>query len=112
MAAVTMLYALRASPLRRHELTNPVVQTNISTFLTLFRGISNGRAIGEKGSTIIEQLGSSILTIFDEIGPPGTDLDTEFQSWFGLQTHTFPTPRPEDVVDGLVLGQGHDYRKA
>ncbi|KAL4903850.1 fungal-specific transcription factor domain-containing protein [Aspergillus multicolor] len=80
MAAVTMLYALRSSPPLRHELSKPVVQTNISTFLTLFRGISNGRAVGEKCSLIIEGLGKSILTLFDEAEPSGVDLDTEFQS--------------------------------
>ncbi|KAL4745953.1 hypothetical protein BDW72DRAFT_210859 [Aspergillus terricola var. indicus] len=101
MAAVTMLYALRSSPPLRHELSKPVVQTNILTFLTLFRGISNGRAVGEKCSAIIERLGNSILTLFDKPGPAGADLDTEFQSWFGLQTHTFPTPRPEDSVEEL-----------
>jgi hypothetical protein len=101
MAAVTMLYALRSSPPLRHELSKPVVQTNILTFLTLFRGISNGRAVGEKCSSIIERLGNSILTLFDEPDPAGADLDTEFQSWFGLQTHTFPTPRPEDPMEEL-----------
>ncbi|RDW74440.1 uncharacterized protein DSM5745_07102 [Aspergillus mulundensis] len=101
MAAVTMLYALRASPPLRHELSKPVVQTNISTFLTLFRGISNGRAVGEKCSMIIERLGKSILTLFDEAEPPGVDLDTEFQSWFGLHTHTFSTPKPDDPVGEL-----------
>lgn len=109
MAAVTMLYALRSSPPLRHELSKPVVQTNILTFLTLFRGISNGRAVGEKCSTIIERLGNSILTLFDEPGPAGVDLDTEFQSWFGLQTHTFPTPRPEDPAEELS-GQFPDVR--
>ncbi|KAL5042329.1 hypothetical protein BDW71DRAFT_147085 [Aspergillus fruticulosus] len=109
MAAVTMLYALRSSPPLRHELSKPVVQTNILTFLTLFRGISNGRAVGEKCSSIIERLGNSILTLFDDPDPAGADLDTEFQSWFGLQTHTFPTPRPEDPVEELS-GQFPDVR--
>ncbi|KAL3485153.1 fungal-specific transcription factor domain-containing protein [Aspergillus germanicus] len=109
MAAVTMLYALRSSPPLRHELSKPVVQTNILTFLTLFHGISNGRAVGEKCSSIIERLGNSILTLFDEPDPAGADLDTEFQSWFGLQTHTFPTPRSEDPVEELS-GQFPDVR--
>ncbi|KAL3456169.1 fungal-specific transcription factor domain-containing protein [Aspergillus heterothallicus] len=112
MAAVTMLYALRASPPLRHDLSKPVVQTNILTFLTLFRGISNGRVVGEKCSKIIERLGNAILTLFDEEDyPPGVELDTEFQSWFGLQTHTVPTPRPEDVTDETMgLGQFPDVR--
>lgn len=89
MAAVAMLYALRASPPLRQELTHPVVQTNIVTFLTLFRGISNGRTVGEKCSRIIERLGNSILSLFDDATVPSAEVDTEFQSWFGLQTHTF-----------------------
>ncbi|KAK1142932.1 hypothetical protein N8T08_007173 [Aspergillus melleus] len=92
MAAVTMLYALRASPPLRQELTKPVVQTNVLTFLTLFRGISNGRVVGEKCSNIVERLGNSILTLFDnELASDsavGAEVDIEFQSWFGLQTHT------------------------
>ncbi|KAL4923711.1 transcription factor domain-containing protein [Aspergillus undulatus] len=104
MAAVTMLYALRASPALRHELSKPVIQTNILTFLTLFRGISNGRAVGEKCSTIIERLGNSILTLFDEGEPLAVELDTEFQSWFGLQTHTFPTPSPGNAVGEMDHG--------
>lgn len=91
MATVAMLYALRASPPLRQELTHPVVQTNIVTFLTLFRGISNGRSVGEKCSRIIERLGNSILSLFDDATIPSAEVDTEFQSWFGLQTHTFST---------------------
>ncbi|RAL00047.1 Zn(II)2Cys6 transcription factor [Aspergillus ibericus CBS 121593] len=89
MAALTMLYALRASPPLRHELTRPVVQTNILTFLTLFRGISNGRVVGEKCSKIVERLGNCILTLFDDATAASVDVDTEFQSWFGLQSHAF-----------------------
>ncbi|KAL4963027.1 Zn(II)2Cys6 transcription factor [Aspergillus stella-maris] len=105
MAAVTMLYALRASSALRHELTKPVVQTNIFTFLTLFRGISNGRAVGEKCSSIIERLGNSILTLYDEGDPPSVELDTEFQSWFGLQTHTLPTPSPGGGMGDFATDQ-------
>ncbi|PYI16457.1 hypothetical protein BO99DRAFT_445398 [Aspergillus violaceofuscus CBS 115571] len=88
MAAVTMLYSLRASASLRQELTKPVVQTNIQTFLTLFRGICNGREVGEKCSQIVERLGNSILTLYDDTGRTDAEVDTEFQSWFGLQTHT------------------------
>ncbi|KAL4896922.1 fungal-specific transcription factor domain-containing protein [Aspergillus ambiguus] len=95
LAAVTMLYALRASSSIRHELTKPVIQTNISTFLTLFRGISNGRAVGEKCSKIVERLGNSILSLFDDENCPVAEVDTEFQSWFGLHSHTFATPQNE-----------------
>ncbi|CAI7653979.1 unnamed protein product [Penicillium bialowiezense] len=91
MAAVTMLYSLRAfAPLRR-ELTKPVIRTNIFTFLTLFRGICDGRTVGEKCCGIVERLGDSILSIFDNEDQTYTDIDTEFQTWFGLQTHTFPS---------------------
>lgn len=92
MAAVTMLYSLRASASLRQELTKPVVHTNIQTFLTLFRGISNGRSVGEKCSNIIERLGASILSLFDSVDLPDSQVDLEFQSWFGVQTHTFATP--------------------
>lgn len=101
MAAVAMLYALRASPPLRQELTHPVVQTNIVTFLTLFRGISNGRAVGKKCCRIIERLGNSILSLFDDVTIPSAEVDTEFQSWFGLQTHTFPAAT-ENQRGGLL----------
>jgi hypothetical protein len=52
LAALTMLYALRASPAPRQDLTKPVVNTNIPTFLTLLRSISNERAVGEKCSSM------------------------------------------------------------
>lgn len=95
MAAVTMLYALRAfAPLRR-ELTKPVIQTNIFTFLTLFRGICNGRSVGEKCCGIVERLGHSILSLFDNEDQADLNIDTEFQTWFGLQTHTFVSRETE-----------------
>lgn len=107
MAAVTMLYALRASPPLRQELTKPVVQTNVQTFLTLFRGISNGRAVGEKCSNIVERLGDSILTLFEDASASAmvdSEVDIEFQSWFGLQTHTIELP-----MTHLVSGEeAHD----
>ncbi|KAH8429207.1 Zn(II)2Cys6 transcription factor [Aspergillus melleus] len=109
MAAVTMLYALRASPPLRQELTKPVVQTNVLTFLTLFRGISNGRVVGEKCSNIVERLGNAILTLFDDVSASDivmdTEVDTEFQSWFGLQTHTAAPsvthPAPSEDAHGV-----------
>lgn len=91
MAAVTMLYSLRAfAPLRR-DLTKPVVQTNLLTFLTLFRGICNGSDVGEKCCGIVQRLGDSILTLFENEIQADSNIDTEFQKWFGLQTHTFPS---------------------
>jgi hypothetical protein len=89
MAAVTMLYSLRAfAPLRR-ELTKPVIKTNIFTFLTLFRGICDGRLVGEKCCGIVEGLRDSILSLFENEDQADSNIDTEFQTWFGLQTHTF-----------------------
>ncbi|GMG30847.1 unnamed protein product [Aspergillus oryzae] len=103
LAALTMLYALRASPALRQDLTKPVISTNISTFLTLFRGISNGRAVGEKCSSIIERLGTAILTLFDDTEQPISAVDDEFQSWFGLQTNIF-SPRDRDAIFGDPVG--------
>ncbi|KAE8344697.1 hypothetical protein BDV24DRAFT_171683 [Aspergillus arachidicola] len=103
LAALTMLYALRASPALRQDLTKPVISTNISTFLTLFRGISNGRAVGEKCSSIIERLGTAILTLFDDTEQPISAVDDEFQSWFGLQTNIFST-RDRDAIFGDPVG--------
>ncbi|KAJ5379295.1 fungal-specific transcription factor domain-containing protein [Penicillium cosmopolitanum] len=98
MAAVTMLYSLRAfAPLRR-ELTKPVIQTNIFTFLTLFRGICNGRAVGEKCCGIVERLGHSILSLFENEDQAESRIDSEFQTWFGLQTHTFPSDESESTL--------------
>jgi hypothetical protein len=99
MAAVTMLYSLRAfAPLRR-ELTKPVIQTNIFTFLTLFRGICNGRAVGEKCCGIVERLGHSILSLFENEDQAELRIDSEFQTWFGLQTHTFSPDESESTLE-------------
>lgn len=99
MAAVTMLYSLRAfAPLRR-ELTKSVIKTNIHTFLTLFRGICDGRSVGEKCCGIVERLGDSILSLFESEDLADSNIDTEFQTWFGLQTHTFPS-RASDLGPG------------
>jgi len=89
MAAVTMLYSLRAFAPLRIELTKPVIKTNIFTFLTLFRGICEGRLVGEKCCGIVERLGDSILSLFENEDQADLNIDTEFQTWFGLQTHTF-----------------------
>ncbi|PWY81512.1 hypothetical protein BO94DRAFT_587225 [Aspergillus sclerotioniger CBS 115572] len=111
MAAITMLYALRASPQLRHDLTKSIVQTNILTFLTLFRGISNGRMVGEKCSEIVERLGDCILSLFDDATGAGVDVDTEFQSWFGLQSHAFTKSAHGDSVKGME-NKSPDYPDA
>ena len=98
MAAVTMLYSLRAFAPLRKELTKEVIRTNIFTFLTIFRGICDGRLVGEKCCDIIERLGNSILSLFDNESQEDLHIDTEFQAWFGLQIHTFA---PEVGENGL-----------
>ena len=81
-----MLYALRASPFVRQELSKEVMETNLASCLSLFRGISNGREIADKCSAIVSRLGKVTLALFD--GPPVTDeqVDTEFLAWFGLKS--------------------------
>lgn len=104
MAAVTMLYSLRAfAPLRR-ELTEPVIKTNIFTFLTLFRGICDGRLVGEKCCGIVERLGGSILSLFENENGADSNIDTEFQTWFGLQTHTFSSVASDPGLGNQLHG--------
>ncbi|GKZ23452.1 hypothetical protein AbraIFM66951_008486 [Aspergillus brasiliensis] len=104
LAAVTMLYSLRAFAPLRQELTKPVIQTNISTFLTLFRGICDGRAVGEKCCRIVERLGQSIMSLFDHEDPADLNIDTEFQTWFGLQAHTFSPKASNQASDAYSHG--------
>lgn len=110
MAAVTMLYSLRAfAPLRR-ELTKPVIKTNILTFLTLFRGICDGRLVGDKCCGIVERLGNSILSLFENEDQAESSIDTEFQTWFGLQTHTFDSEaRDQEDPENYPHGSLSDF---
>lgn len=96
MATVTMLYSLRASPQVRKDLTKQVIETNINSSLSLLRGISNGREVGEKAARIIQGLGNAVLSLFDHEGYATPDfgsdtkdklrVDSEFLSWFGLKS--------------------------
>ena len=97
-----MLYSLRAFAPLRQELTKPVIQTNISTFLTLFRGICDGRAVGEKCCRIVERLGQSIMSLFEHEDQADLSVDTEFQTWFGLRAHTFPSKASNPASDAYA----------
>lgn len=60
---------------------------------------------------MLERLGNSILTLFDNdvSYSASSNIDIEFQSWFGLQSHVSATPTvPADVsirtdVDDYLL---------
>ncbi|KAJ5613727.1 fungal-specific transcription factor domain-containing protein [Penicillium herquei] len=109
MAAVTMLYSLRAfAPLRR-ELSRDVIKTNITTFLIIFRGICDGRLVGEKCCRIIERLGDSILSLFDSEDQTDFNIDTEFQTWFGLQIHTFPSQASDTGAGAYPQGSPPNF---
>ncbi|TDZ22048.1 Pyrimidine pathway regulatory protein 1 [Colletotrichum orbiculare MAFF 240422] len=91
MAGVTMLYALRASPALRQDLTRAVVDSNIRSCATLLRDVSHGGEEVERGVRVIRRLGRATLLLFAEggAGEPPDDgrVDTEFMSWFGLRGH-------------------------
>lgn len=107
MAAVTLLYSLRASSFVRSELTKAVMETNINTCLSLFRGMSGGREIAERCSAIVNRLGKATLALFDRPKPSNDQVDMEFLSWFGLKSQstsvvpkTAPQANPE-ATDNL-----------
>lgn len=100
MAAVTMLYSLRASPQVRKDLTRQVIETNINSSLSLLRGISSGREVAERAARVIQTLGDAVLSLFDNEGYAATDVagdtnkknvDKEFLSWFGLKSRMIKT---------------------
>jgi hypothetical protein len=113
MAAVTMLYSLRASSILRQELTRDVVESNIETCMTLLRNISNGRAVGERSVQIIKRLGNATLAIFDSQPEVDNEVDTEFMSWFGLKCQHPPEvgqPTPSiDLPWNDLFKQGFDF---
>lgn len=100
MAAVTMLYSLRASAVLRAELTRDVVESNVSVCSTLLRNMANGRAVGERSATILQRLGNATLAMFNssEQDVEG-DVDTEFMSWFGLKSQHSDQGQPTPSVD-------------
>lgn len=87
MAAITLLYTLRASSVVRDELTRPVTEININSCLSLVRGISNGRDIGDRCSRIVDRLGKSITAMYDRADTSDKQVDREFMVWFGLKSH-------------------------
>ncbi|KAH6887482.1 fungal-specific transcription factor domain-containing protein [Thelonectria olida] len=100
MAAVTMLYSLRASFTLRSELTKEVAESNIRSCTALLRDISNGRAVGERSAQIVTRLGNATLAVFDTTPVLDNDVDTEFMSWFGLKCQNQPQPgEPTPSID-------------
>lgn len=103
MAAVTMLYSLRASAVLRAELTRDVVESNVGVCGTLLRSMANGRAVGERSAAILQRLGGATLALFDAEAAPGLevegDIDTEFMSWFGLKSQHSDQGQPTPSVD-------------
>ncbi|KAJ3500407.1 hypothetical protein NM208_g17150 [Fusarium decemcellulare] len=112
MAAVTMLYSIRASAVVRHELTKEVVESNIESCMGLLSKISHGRTVGERSTQIIRRLGNATLAIFDAPPSAESDIDTEFMSWFGVKCQN--PPRPEyptpsiDIAWNDLFEQGYD----
>ncbi|KAJ4264197.1 hypothetical protein NW762_005391 [Fusarium torreyae] len=85
MAAVTMLYALRSSPVIRSELSKGIAKANIDMCQRLLRGVSDGRSVGERCAVVVGRLGEATMDVFDREQSLNDDIDTEFMSWFGLK---------------------------
>lgn len=139
MAAVTMLYSLRASPQVRRDLTKQVIETNIKTALMLLRGISNGREVAERAAKIVQGLGDAVLALFDHhthniegsgntntntntstsasgsdaapapAAPPQQEVDREFLSWFGLKSKVVKNPKPSAVDPHAPLSDQYHH---
>ncbi|KAM5341196.1 hypothetical protein ACJ41O_015305 [Fusarium nematophilum] len=100
MAAVTMLYSIRASSALRHELTREVVESNIESCIGLLSKISHGRTVGERSTQIIRRLGNATLAVFDAASSAESEVDTEFMSWFGVKCQNPPGPEyPTPSID-------------
>ncbi|KAM0227864.1 hypothetical protein ACHAPO_011153 [Fusarium lateritium] len=85
MAGVTMLYALRSSPVIRNELSKGIAKANIDMCQRLLQGVSEGRSVGERCAVVVGRLGQATMDVFDREQPLHDDIDTEFMSWFGLK---------------------------
>ncbi|KAF5582960.1 STB5-SIN3 binding protein [Fusarium pseudocircinatum] len=85
MAAVTMLYALRSSPVIRSELSRGIAKANIDMCQRLLTGVSDGRSVGERCAVVVGRLGEATMDVFDREQSLNDDIDTEFMSWFGLK---------------------------
>ncbi|KAI0474543.1 fungal-specific transcription factor domain-containing protein [Xylaria cf. heliscus] len=90
LAAITMLYSLRASSTLRQELTREVAEHNIKISVKVIRDIANGRKVGDRCAQILERLGDVVLPTFSTEVDINMEVDTEFLSWFGLQTQQAP----------------------
>ncbi|KAH6972402.1 fungal-specific transcription factor domain-containing protein [Ilyonectria sp. MPI-CAGE-AT-0026] len=112
MAAVTMLYSLRASFTLRQELTKEVAESNIRSCTSLLTDISNGRAVGQRSAQIVTRLGNATLEIFDTAPTLGNEVDTEFMLWFGVKSQNPPEPgQPTPSIDvpwNDLFNQGFD----
>ncbi|CAF3622119.1 unnamed protein product [Fusarium graminearum] len=112
LAAVTMLYSIRASSIVRHELTREVVESNIETCVRLLSKISHGKTVGERSMQIIRRLGNATLAVFDNSSYAEADIDTEFMSWFGVKSQNpvrpeYPTPSIDTAWNDL-FEHGYD----
>ncbi|CEI67643.1 hypothetical protein FVEN_g5724 [Fusarium venenatum] len=85
MAGVTMLYALRSSPVIRNELSKGIAKANIDMCQRLLQGVSDGRSVGERCAVVVGRLGQATMGVFDRGQSLDDDIDTEFMSWFGLK---------------------------
>lgn len=114
MAAVTMLYSLRASPQVRKDLTRQVIETNINSSLSLLRGISSGREVAERAARVIEGLGNAVLSLFDNESYMNSDMgdnqnvDKEFLSWFGLKSRMLKNQAPPEITAQQPQWSGQD----
>lgn len=108
MAAVTLLYSLRADPVLRNELSRDVVEFNLRTCATLLRRISGNR-VGERSADIIERLGARVLGTFDGRpsgavgGAADGGVDAEVTSWFGVQRLNYSSATDERFSSSLDL---------
>ncbi|KAF6805566.1 C6 transcription factor [Colletotrichum plurivorum] len=113
MAAVTMLYSLRASSVLRAELTQEVVESNIGICCKLLRSMSNGRTVGERSAAILQRLGAATTAIFSAEVVVEGGIDTEFMSWFGLKSQHSELDQTTPSVDmpwNDLFDNGFDYR--
>lgn len=94
MAAVTILYCIRASSAIRDELSKSVAEANVQSAVRLLQSLSLGRSVGSRCTEIIERLSTAVLTVFDQPVQSDGPVDAEFLSWFGLK---FLSVRPDDA---------------
>ncbi|RGP63185.1 hypothetical protein FSPOR_8767 [Fusarium sporotrichioides] len=98
MAAVTMLYALRSSPVIRGELSKGIAKANIDMCQRLLRDVSSGHSVGEQCAMVVRRLGEATIDVFDREQSFNDDTDTEFMSWFGLKLQKMQNPETGQQV--------------